>query len=881
MSKSSLDKPTRHAADHPKQLDTQPRHVQEDQASNKSILQALTSAALVLPGLLAAQAHAADASSGSVNFQYSRYQESKRDLYSVRSDLKPIMVDTLHGSGTFFLTDRMKLSFGYTQDTWSGATPLSSVPFASTAGNSAFTRVLPTGEVVSGASPLATGTVTLDRNLNPLRFDAAGKQLVDPRTVLVLSSASPETRSQGDFRLGYEWDEATLNLGGGLSVENDYESAYGNANGRFDFNQKQTSLKWGAGYTSSRTSAILDHDTLGYVTTLAYADQIKSRDNLRILQGDRRDWTSSLGLTQILSKNTLVDFNLGYTHSRGFMENPYKAVTVIFVDPQTVSPDPGDSIRGNLRAVLEQRPDVRNQLAIGGKLVQYINPLDAALHVAYKFSLDDWGVNSSTFESDWVQPLGNGWTITPRIRYYSQSSADFYHPYIVSDQAFTRIVVDEQGEPQVVTYDPKKLPKHITSDHRLAGYGALSGGVAVNKKLTSGIALEAGFEYYTRASALKLGGSGNSGFADFDYYVANAALRIDMDTINFSQRNPQPRSSKHQHHDHLDHGGGHHIPAGVMFGHMLDKPGDVMVGYRFMYSWQAGDMLHGARKASDIDIVNLACGDSQLCKFSPADMTMRMHMLDIMYAPTRWLNLMLMPQFMDMEMNLRELEGRPPPVPGDHEHKGVPHSTGGVGDTILMSLIKLIDLPGQRLHMGLGFSAPTGETDLKLRRMAKNEGGLFHFDMQLGSGTWDFLPNLTYAGTTHRWHWGAQLYGAKRMESKNESGYRLGDIFQASTWGGIHLTDWLSASVRGVYTHRGRIHGDFNTYNARVGPMDFPVNQGGQYWDIGFGLSAAVPTGKFAGNHFAFEWLQPIRDDVNGFQLERKGALSATWHYSF
>jgi len=856
------------------------RRPRNQQSSNKTILQALTSAALVLPGLLVTPAHAVDASTGSVNFQYSRYQEGKRNLYSVRSDLDPIMVDTLHGSGTLFVTDRLKFSFGYTQDTWSGATPVSSVPLASTAGNIPFTRTLPTGEVVSGASPFVTGAVTLDRNLNPIKFDAEGNQLVDPRTVLVLSTASPETRNQGDFGLAYEWDEAVLNLGGGFSEERDYKSAYGHAGGRFDFNQKLTSLKWGAGYTSSRQSAVLDHDALGYVTNLGFADRIKFRDNLRILAGDRQDWTSSLGLTQILSKNTLVDVNFGYTHSSGFMENPYKGVTVIFVDPERISPNPNVPIQGNLRTLLEQRPGLRNQFAFSGKLVQYISPIDAAVHLNYKFSFDDWGIHSNTFEGDWVQPLGSDWTITPRIRYYSQSSANFYHPYIVSNQAFTRLVFDGNGEPEVIIFDPQKLPNNFSSDHRLSGFGSLSGGVTLNKRFARGIELEAGFEYYTRASSLKLGGGGNSSFADFDYYVANAALKIDMDAINFRRRNLDHQHSAHDHHGHHQHAG-HHMPAGIMYGHMLDKAGDFMVGYRFMYSRQAGNMLHGSKKAPDFDIVNLACSPSKLCTHAPDSMDMRMHMLDIMYAPTNWLNVMLMPQFMDMDMNLRELEGRPPPVPGDHEHPGTPHTTGGVSDTILMSLVKLLDLPGHHLHMGLGVSAPTGDVRLKLRRIARQDGGLIHFDMQLGSGTWDFLPNLTYAGNAGRWYWGGQLSGTKRMESRNSSGYRLGDMFQATTWGGFHLNDWLSASVRGVYTSRGKIQGDFNTFNSRIGPMDFPRNQGGRFWDLGVGVSASVPRGKFIGNQFAVEWLQPLSDDFNGFQLERKGTVNATWSYHF
>ena len=63
--------------------------------------------------------------------------------------------------------------------------------------------------------------------------------------------------------------------------------------------------------------------------------------------------------------------------------------------------------------------------------------------------------------------------------------------------------------------------------------------------------------------------------------------------------------------------------------------------------------------------------------------------------------------------------------------------------------------------------------------------------------------------------------------------------------------------------------------------MDFPANHGGQFWDAGFGINATVPKGKYAGNNLSFEWIQPVHDDVNGFRLERKAALAATWSYHF
>lgn len=255
-----------------------------------------------------------------------------------------------------------------------------------------------------------------------------------------------------------------------------------------------------------------------------------------------------------------------------------------------------------------------------------------------------------------------------------------------------------------------------------------------------------------------------------------------------------------------------------------------------------------------------------------------------MYAPTDWLNLMLMPQFVDMEMDLRNFEGAPPPPPGAAPAHLTSHGTGDVGDTLMAALVKLFEAPGHRLHLGAGLSAPTGDVDLKLRRIHQPETVEFlHYGMQLGSGTWDLLPSLTYTGERGRWSFGGQLGGVKRLEHENESGYALGDQFQATAWGGYRLTGWLSASVRGVYTVQGSIRGEFDGqvgHKDRQGPMDFPDNYGGRFWDVGFGLSAVAPLG-FEGNRLSVEWLQPVEDDVNGFQLERQGSLFASWSLAF
>jgi hypothetical protein len=85
-----------------------------------------------------------------------------------------------------------------------------------------------------------------------------------------------------------------------------------------------------------------------------------------------------------VNKNAQVSGNLGYTHSRGYLSNPYKVVEIAFVDPeqQFLSPSP-DVLYVNVNSILEKRPDTRNQWQLDMRYAQYIDAADAALHLNY------------------------------------------------------------------------------------------------------------------------------------------------------------------------------------------------------------------------------------------------------------------------------------------------------------------------------------------------------------------------------------------------------------------------------------------------------------------------------------------------------------------
>jgi hypothetical protein len=133
------------------------------------------------------------------------------------------------------------------------------------------------------------------------------------------------------------------------------------------------------------------------------------------------------------------------------------------------------------------------------------------LHVDYRFTSDDWGTKSHTAELSWHQPIGDGWQVVPRLRYYTQNQADFY------GATFTGKTADYA---------------YYSSDYRLAGFGTVSGGLKFSKDIGRVSALkhlqfQAGLEYFDHKAAYQLGGGGNNGsFTDFHYYLLTASFNL-------------------------------------------------------------------------------------------------------------------------------------------------------------------------------------------------------------------------------------------------------------------------------------------------------------------------------------------------------------------
>lgn len=336
--------------------------------------------------------------------------------------------------------------------------------------------------------------------------------------------------------------------------------------------------------------------------------------------------------------------------------------------------------------------------------------------------------------------------------------------------------------------------------------------------------------------------------------------------------------------DHMDHAAHHHhggsAPESVMGDHLHGK-GEWMLSYRYMHMDMGGNR-DGTDSISPEDIVTSIANPHApppTLRVVPTDMTMDMHMLGLMVGVTDWVTVMLMGQYIEKEMDHIAFAG----MSGTTKRGTFTTRSSGWGDTALTALVKLYDDERHHIHLNAGISAPTGsitKTDDVLTPAGTHPTLRMPYAMQLGSGTWDALPGITYTGHEGDWFWGAQLGSVIRLESENDEGYRLGNQVSLTGWVGYRLNDWITGnlSIRGEKT--GKIRGEDAMIAAPVQTAN-PENYGGRIIETGIGFEITPPGPALEGLSFGAEIAVPVYQNLNGPQLERDWRTTIGLTYRF
>jgi nitrous oxide reductase accessory protein NosL len=293
-----------------------------------------------------------------------------------------------------------------------------------------------------------------------------------------------------------------------------------------------------------------------------------------------------------------------------------------------------------------------------------------------------------------------------------------------------------------------------------------------------------------------------------------------------------------------------------------------MVNYRFMHMNMSG--LRDGTSDVALDSVGYKRDKPYNYMMIPTSMSMDMHMVMLMYGITDRFTLMAMANYQDNKMNMLMDMG-----PGKMVTQEAPMRTSGVGDTELRGIYKI----NKYLTGSLGLSLPTGDINKTIVMMHKEYRA--PYDMQLGSGTYDLKPSLTYTDLSDdaKWNWGGQAMYTCRI-GKNDNGYSLGDSFKATGW--LQRAFGPAASwLRLAFNNTGRIRGLDSEIDKLIHPemgmgMGAPTpdadpgNYGGQRLDGLVGIS--YTRGPFS---FGVEGGIPLYQKLNGLQLKTKWVLNA------
>lgn len=347
-----------------------------------------------------------------------------------------------------YLDDR-SLSLGLTIDGLTGASP---------------NGALPMGFAQTFTQPSGKKTYTIDADTLPI-----DDTFRDTRAAFTVNWQQPLGRM------------SNVNFGASGSKEYDYMHLGLNARISRDFNQRNTTLSAGFAFAS---------DTIDPVggTPLALTPMINARDDdeedgdggLGRSTSESKDvFDIVLGVTQVISRNLVLQANYSYSDSSGYLNDPYKVLSVVdgvSGDAVPVAQVPGIDGPSHLY-LYEHRPEDRVKHSLYTQAKYYMG--GKVLDASYRYMTDDWEIDSHTVDLRYRWPVSGSSYLEPHLRFYSQSAAEFYTPSLVD------------GEP---------LPETASADYRLGDFDAITAGLKYGWKTGGGNDMSVRLEWYQQSS---------------------------------------------------------------------------------------------------------------------------------------------------------------------------------------------------------------------------------------------------------------------------------------------------------------------------------------------------------------------------------------------
>lgn len=295
-----------------------------------------------------------------------------------------------------------------------------------------------TYDEVSGASP---------------HFHTFHRRLIDGVSG---ASTMKDYRHAVDVGVTRYFGRGSITAGTSYSQENDYISRSYSLQGSYATESKNTTFTLGTSVTTDNITA-------------TGKPEIHENKNINAYM---------VGVTQVMSKNDIVQVNLGRSIGHGYFTDPYKT--------------------------LDERPRTRNYSTVLGRWNHHFENLDSSSHLSYRYYTDTFGIRAHTFSVDYAQSLPYHFTVTPSVRYYSQTEANFYVP----------VGPNELLTPEEPT-DPPVDALYYSEDSRLSAFGALTFGVKVEKRFLTNWVIDFRIDHYAQRGNWAMSGNPDPALAKF------------------------------------------------------------------------------------------------------------------------------------------------------------------------------------------------------------------------------------------------------------------------------------------------------------------------------------------------------------------------------
>ena len=255
--------------------------------------------------------------------------------------------------------------------------------------------------------------------------------------VITSASAYTEERTETSLSVDYLHDKTLMTLAYTKSDESDY--------------------------LAETSSISFSHDMFGDLTTvsLGYSvgnDDIGNNTDETFSESAKRQYFR-VGVTQILTKNSLMDVNLETITDEGFLRSPYRSYRYY------------NSATGTGGTAPEIYPETRTSNALAFRF-KYFLPYRAALSGEFRVYNDTWGISANHLEVGYTHPFREHWTFDVHYRYYTQDAADFY------SDLFTR--ADEQNymarDKELSTFNDHTLGVGVSYEFKPEQWGFIDRG---------------------------------------------------------------------------------------------------------------------------------------------------------------------------------------------------------------------------------------------------------------------------------------------------------------------------------------------------------------------------------------------------------------------